>query len=135
MSSGERAYKLAMPNCRKPHRGNTAAPRTVRVAPELTRFYALRHRACDRAVNSDVMSLNILKDSLVSGRLAAEIVLRLKSVDRYHELQVWKRGPGQWDGAEGASHNLNVGTLDQLRQQDLEFAVPDKRVAPNNRQM
>jgi hypothetical protein len=28
-----------------------------------------------------------------------------------------------------------VGTLDQLRQQDLEFAVPDERVASDNRQM
>ena len=81
------------------------------------------------------MALNVAENALVGGGLAAHVVLWLQTIDRDHELQVRQRGPRQWDRTECTGHNLDVGTLDQLRQQDLEFAVTDERIASDNRQM
>ena len=81
------------------------------------------------------MTLNVEEDALVGGGLAAHVVLSLQAIHRNHELQVRQRGPRQWDRTERTGHNLDVGALDQLRQQDLEFPVTDERVASNNRHM
>jgi len=62
-------------------------------------------------------------------------VLWLQAIDRDHELQVGQRGPRQWHGTECAGYDLDVGALDQLRQQDLKLAVTDKWVTSYNRQM
>jgi len=97
--------------------------------PEIDKFReitaALYHRASDGAVDRDVVTLNVAQDARVGGGLAAHVVLRLQAVDRDDKLQVRQRGPGYRHQAERAGHDLNVGTLDQLRPQDLEFTVSD----------
>ena len=94
---------------------------------------ALHHRAGDGAVDRNVVTLDIAKDSIIRGRLAARIMFRLQSIDRDRQLQIRQRGPRQWDRTERAGHNLDMGAFDQLRQQDLKLAVTNEWVAANDR--
>jgi hypothetical protein len=65
-----------------------------------------------------------------------EIVLGLQSVDRYHDIQMWQCRPASRKGTKGAGHNLHVdSTIEQKRDQDLQFAIPNQRIASDDRQM
>ena len=81
------------------------------------------------------MALNISEDALVRRGLAAQVVRRLQAVDRDHKLQVRQRGSGQGNGTERAGHNLYMCSFDQFRQEDVEFPVANKWVAPNEREV
>ncbi len=54
---------------------------------------AIHHGAGDGAVNRDVVTLDVAENAFVGGRLTADVVLWLQTIDRDDELQVRQRGP------------------------------------------
>src|SRR5215467_8300446 len=99
-------------------------------------LWALHHLTGDSTVDCDLLTGNILQDSIVCCRCAPDIMIWLQPVNRYNDVQVGKHRPTGGEGAECTGDDLNVNaSIKQKRNHQLEFAVPDKRVASNQRQM
>jgi hypothetical protein len=105
--------------------GSNALSGAHRLAPDrrvtVRRTGIARH---DFVTSSPGVFTPVPAKRLKSFSLVDCISIGVDRMERDHELQVRQRGPRQWDRAECAGHNLDVGALDQLWQQDLEFAAP-----------
>jgi len=89
---------------------------------------------CHRAVHGDLLALDVLEDAIVGGRRPAHVVLGLQPVDRDAHLQPRDRGPRDRNRTHGACHHLHVqAALRQLRQQHVELAIADERLAADER--
>ena len=92
--------------------------------------------ARDRAVNRDVMPLDVPQDLLVSGRFAAQIVVRLQAIDGDRDPQTGQRRPGLRNRTESAGHHLHVNpSVGEYGEQDLQFAVAHQRIAADDGEM
>ena len=89
-----------------------------------------------RAVNGDLMPLDVLEDAFVGRRRAANVVFGLETIDRDDDLQPVQPLPLAWNGSNGAGHQLRVyASFGHLRQNLVEFPVPDQRLASDDRDM
>ncbi len=79
---------------------------------------------------------DIFDDPVVGCRTAPYIMLRLKSINGNRNIESRDGRPTQRNLAESAGHQLNVdAALGQLRQQNIQFAITNKRITANNREM
>jgi hypothetical protein len=81
-------------------------------------------------VNCDSLSLDILKNSFVSGRFPAGIVIGLQAVNRNDEVKSPDLVPFCWYRSYRACYKLNVNShFAKAWKQDAQLAKPDKWLA------
>src|SRR5258708_5581599 len=98
--------------------------------------WPLHHLTGDSAVDRDLLARDVLQDSIVRCRRASNIVLWLQSVNRYDDVQMGMRRPTRRHRPECTGDDLDVNSsIKQLRNHQLELAIPDERVASHDRQM
>src|SRR5262245_15226134 len=87
-----------------------------------------------RAMNGDLVPLDVFENPVVGCRLAALVVLRLKSVDRHNHLQARKPDPFRRNRPHGAGDDLDIQSHLRESRQDLsEFPVADEWFAAYDR--
>jgi len=87
-------------------------------------------------MDRDLLARNVSQDSSVGGRRTPDIVLGLQSVNRHDDLQIGQRRPRRRKRPEGARDDLDVNaSIEQQRNHQLELAIADQRVTPDDRQM
>src|SRR5262249_10539680 len=99
---------------------------------QVTRPYGLLAR--DRAMDRDLVALDVPKNPAVRGGRSARIVFRLEAVDRHDDHQLGQPAPFARDLADRARHELDVNVPAGERRQDLvQLAVADQRLAADDR--
>ena len=79
---------------------------------------------------------DVLEDAIVGGRRPPRVVFGLEAVDGDDDLQAWNVAPLERYLAHGARDDLHVNpAFRQQRQQRVQLAVADERLAADNRQM
>jgi len=87
-------------------------------------------------VNGYLRAFDVLEDAIVGGRFSPRIVFRLQAVDGNHDIQVLEGHPRRWNHPECAGDNLGIcAAALNLRQQRVEFAIADERIATHKRDM
>jgi hypothetical protein len=77
----------------------------------------------------------VLQDAVVRCRRPAGVVLRLQAVDRHDHVHARDRRPLSGNLADGARDQLDVdAALREQREQLVQLAVADERLAPDDRQ-
>src|SRR5438270_893317 len=81
--------------------------------------------------------MRVVRAAAIVGRgCAADVVLGLQSVDRDDDRELRQSAPGNRDLANRARHELHPdAALREHRQNRVELAVPDERLAADDRQM
>jgi len=96
----------------------------------------LHHLPGDRAVNGDPLSDNVLEDPVIGRWRAANIVIRLQSVNGNRDGQMIQIPPLIGDLAERAGHHLHVYTARQQdRNESFHFAVANQRIPTHQREV
>src|SRR5207248_2978707 len=67
---------------------------------------ALRLLARDRAMDGDLMPLDVLQDAIVGRGSPARVMLGLETIDRDDDLQARKSNPVLRDRTDGTGHEL-----------------------------
>ncbi len=93
----------------------------------------LHHLPGDGAVDGDGVAGDVLEDTIIGGRRAADVVLRLESVDGDDDGNMRRGSPGGGGRAEGAGYDLDVDAArKQKRDELLQFAVADEGIAADD---
>lgn len=79
-----------------------------------------------------LVAFDISQDSFIGSRLSPQIVFRLQPVDGHNDLETLQAGPGERDWSKSAGNDLHVRLSDQLGEKNLEFAIPNQRVAADD---
>src|SRR5262249_54764151 len=88
----------------------------------------------NRAMYGDPVSLDVREDAFVGCRSTADVVLGLKPVDRHDNREPRDCAPLPGDSSYRARDELYMDTpFRQQRQQRVQLAVPDERLAADDR--
>src|SRR5882724_2016847 len=95
---------------------------------------AIQHRASDHPVDVDFTARDILQDALVSGGLAANVVVLREAVDGYGDAQPREIHPFErnWNHAAGDYEGEDVHGAEG-RQNSAQFAMAHQRLAADQR--
>src|SRR5688572_7199902 len=87
-------------------------------------------------MHRDLVTLDVLQNARVGGGLTAGVMFRLQPVDGDADLQAPQRRPREWNGPHRAGHDLDEeAAIGELRQNDIELAIPHQRFPANQRNM
>jgi hypothetical protein len=83
-----------------------------------------------------VLASDVLNDPIVGSGRSPDVVLGLQPIDRNHDVQMFQLRPTSCKRAKGAGHHLYVDSpSQQLRNHQLQFAIPNQGVASDDRKM
>jgi hypothetical protein len=84
-------------------------------------------------MDRDALVPDVIKNAIVGCWGPPDIVFRLQPIDGYDYVQTRQTRPGWTHRSEGAGNELHVDSARQeQRNQQLQFAIPDQRVTPDD---
>ena len=83
-------------------------------------------------MDRDLCANDVLENAVIGCRRPAFIMLRLQTINRYHDIELFVLAPGCRNHTKGTRHDLSVDAarLD-LRDKLLEFTVSNEGIAAN----
>ena len=87
-------------------------------------------------MHDHLMSANAFKNAGVSGWFATHVMLRLQTIDGYHDIEPLYARPFWWNLTKRTGYHLDVNTaVLKQRQKAGDFTMPHQRIAPHKGEM